>query len=65
MTVLLEMRDDGPGYPPDVLRLERHGVGLYLVQILVDHALGGSLLLANDGGAVTTIRYREEDRNES
>ena len=64
-TVLLEIRDSGPGYPPDVLRLERHGVGLYLVRILVEHALGGSLLLANDGGAVTAIRFRVEERNES
>ncbi len=62
-TVLLEYRDDGPGYPEDVLRLKRHGVGLYLIQILVSHALRGSLALANEGGAVTTIRFEAEERN--
>jgi two-component sensor histidine kinase len=60
-TVLLEYRDDGPGYPADVLRLERRGVGLYLVQNLVRHVLSGSLALANDGGAVTTIRFAAEE----
>jgi two-component sensor histidine kinase len=62
-TVLLEYRDDGPGYPEDVLRLERHGVGLYLIQSLVSHALRGSLALANDGGGVTTIRFHPEENN--
>ncbi len=64
-TLLLEIRDSGPGYPPDVLSLERHGVGLYLVHILVDHALAGSVRLANDDGAVTLIRFRAEERSEA
>jgi PAS domain S-box-containing protein len=59
-TVLLEYKDDGPGYPQDVLRQERRGVGLYLIEILVHHTLNGSLTLANDGGAVTTIRFEAE-----
>jgi two-component sensor histidine kinase len=58
--VLLEYRDDGPGYPEDVLCLERHGVGLYLVQNLVRHVLHGSLALANDSGAVTSLRFTAE-----
>lgn len=59
-TVLLEYKDDGPGYPQDVLQQKRHGVGLYLIEILVHHTLNGSLTLANDGGAVTTIRFEAE-----
>jgi PAS domain S-box-containing protein len=62
-TVFLEYRDDGPGYPEDVLRLERHGVGLYLIRSLVSHALRGSLSLANDGGSVTTIRFQVEEKD--
>ena len=61
--ILLEYRDDGPGYPQDVLCLERHGVGMYLVRNLVGHALRGSLVLANDGGAVTAMRFEAEERS--
>jgi two-component sensor histidine kinase len=57
-TVLLRFRDDGPGYPPEVLTLESHNVGLYLVQSLVGHNLRGELALDNDDGAVTTIRFK-------
>ena len=32
--IVLEFRDDGPGYPDPVLQLEEHNVGLYLVQAL-------------------------------
>jgi two-component sensor histidine kinase len=60
-TVRLEYRDDGPGYPEDVLHLKRRGVGLYLIQNLVDHALGGWLALANDDGAMTTVRFESEE----
>jgi two-component sensor histidine kinase len=56
-TVRLELRDDGPGYPEEVLRLERHGVGFDLVQNIVRSSLGGELSLHNDGGAVAVIRF--------
>jgi GAF domain-containing protein len=56
-TVQLEFRDDGPGYPDKVVRLEAHNVGLYLVQTLVRDGLRGELSLHNDNGAVTTIRF--------
>lgn len=59
--VLLEYRDDGTGYPEDVLCLEQHGIGLYLIQILVRHALNGSLALFNDDGAVTTVRFKAKE----
>lgn len=61
-TVLLEFRDDGPGYPQKVLTLESQStrsVGLYLIQSLVGHNLRGELTLNNDGGAVTTIRFKQ------
>lgn len=55
--VLLEFRDDGPGFPEEVLRLERHSVGWELIQTLVRHGLRGEITLHNDQGAVTTIHF--------
>jgi two-component sensor histidine kinase len=59
-TILLEFRDDGPGYPEEVLRLERPRVGLYLIQTMVRDDLRGELALRNDRGAVTTIRFKKD-----
>jgi len=56
-TVHFEFHDDGPGYPDDVLQLERHNVGLYLIQTLVQSGLQGELKLYNDNGAVTAIDF--------
>jgi len=58
--VLLEFRDDGMGYPEDVLHLERHSVGLDLVQNIVRKSLRGELSLHNDHGAVTTMHIKAE-----
>jgi GAF domain-containing protein len=58
-TVLFEFRDDGPGYPKEVLQLERHNVGFYLIQRIVYKTLRGELALHNDRGAVTTIRFKK------
>ena len=55
--VLLEFRDDGPGFPEEVLRLERHSVGWELILTLVRHGLRGDISLHNDQGAVTTIHF--------
>lgn len=56
--VLLEYRDDGPGYPEQVLQLERHNVGLYLIQTIVRDDLQGELALYNEAGAVTRLRFK-------
>jgi two-component sensor histidine kinase len=55
--ILLEFRDDGPGYPEEVLRLEQYNVGWELIQTLVQQGLQGQVTLHNDNGAVTTIRF--------
>jgi PAS domain S-box-containing protein len=60
-TVRLEFRDDGPGYPEEVLGLERNGVGFDLVQNIVRSNLGGELSLHNDGGAVAVIRFAAQE----
>jgi len=56
-TVAFEFRDDGPGYPEEVLRLERYNVGFDLIQNIVHKSLHGELSLHNDGGAVAVIRF--------
>ena len=55
--IVLEVRDDGPGYPEDVLQLERHAVGFDLIQNLARQSLHGELSLHNDEGAVAAIRF--------
>jgi two-component sensor histidine kinase/HAMP domain-containing protein len=57
--VVLTYRDHGPGFPGPVVELTpaAAGTGLQLVRGIVETSLGGSLGLANDGGAVTTIRF--------
>jgi two-component sensor histidine kinase len=54
----LRYQDDGPGYPPEVLRLERYNVGLYLVRALVRDDLRGDLVFGNDQGAVANIYFK-------
>jgi PAS domain S-box-containing protein len=56
-TVLLEYRDDGPGFPEAVLRQEQHNVGLFLLQTIVGQDLGGTLALQNAEGALSAIRF--------
>lgn len=51
----IEYRDNGDGYPVDVLRQEQQGVGLYLVRRIVERTLRGKLATFNDNGAVTQI----------
>ena len=64
-TVQLEFRDDGPGYPDEVLQLERYNVGIDLVQNIVRQSLHGELSLRNDPGAVTLIRFKVNGREAS
>ncbi len=55
--VTLTYHNDGPDYPHDVVRLERHSVGLDIVQRIVRQNLRGELALRNDGGPVTEIVF--------
>jgi two-component sensor histidine kinase len=63
--ICLEYRDDGPGYPEEMLRLERYNVGLNLLQTLVTHSLRGTLTLTNDGGAVASMRIKVEEKEQT
>jgi two-component sensor histidine kinase len=60
--VRLRFRNDGPGFPDEVLRLESHDVGLYLIGQMT-LGLPGELTLSNDGGAVTIIVFEPETRS--
>lgn len=55
--VAIEFRDDGPGYPADVVEGGRTSVGLYLVRNIVTYDLGGTVELSASPGAVTTIAF--------
>ncbi len=55
-----EFRDDGPGYPEEVLALERRNVGFDLIHNIVRKGLRGTLTLHNDGGAVAVIRFEAQ-----
>jgi PAS domain S-box-containing protein len=60
--VLLRFRDDGPGYPEELLKgdFSRTGVGFDLINGIVRKNLRGRLELENDNGAVTTIAFRKD-----
>ena len=58
--ISIEFRDDGTGYPKDVLRLERHSIGWELIQSIVCYGMRGDVALHNDRGAVTMIRFISE-----
>ncbi|MGC9357540.1 MAG: PAS domain S-box protein, partial [Anaerolineae bacterium] len=63
-TITLCYRNDGPGYAEDVLSLKRHNAGLDIVKRTVRKNLRGELILRNDGGAVTEIRFKNNLHDE-
>jgi PAS domain S-box-containing protein len=56
--LLLTYKDDGTGWPADVLAGEREGVGLRLIRGTLRGLPKGSFNLSNDGGAVATCRFK-------
>ena len=57
-SICIEFRDDGPGYPSQVLDLEEYNTGLYLVNSLIRQDLAGQINFANNRGAVAIIRFK-------
>ena len=54
--ICMVFRDNGPGFPEEVLRGGRSSVGISVVQMMAEHDLHGSVDLLNDSGAVVRIR---------
>jgi two-component sensor histidine kinase len=63
--IVIEYRDDGPGYPPEVLRFEGIKTGLVLLRDWVANTLQGSLNLFSDNGAVAVMSIRAEERHKT
>jgi two-component sensor histidine kinase len=61
--IRLRYRDNGPGFPPEVLAKERSNIGLKLVHDLVKHSLNGSMVLTNDHGAAATLHIALEEES--
>jgi two-component sensor histidine kinase len=57
-SMYIQYRDDGPGWPKDVMRFEHHRTGIYMLQKIVRKDLDGKLDLYNEDGAVAEIRCK-------
>lgn len=53
----LEFRDDGPGWPQDILGGTRSGIGMRLIRLTIASPLRGQLDIFNDSGAVAVIQF--------
>lgn len=62
--ITLVYRDDGPGYPDDVLQLTQQNLGLYLIQTLVRSGMRGKFELLNENGAVAIVEFQAADQDE-
>jgi len=59
--IVFEFRDDGCGYPEDVLKQKRSNIGFELIGNIVRRGLKGEITLSNKQGAITTIRFKPGD----
>lgn len=57
--ITLRVRDDGEGLPAGFDLAQDMGLGLQIVQTLVDHDLRGEFSLSSDHGTVATITFPE------
>lgn len=55
--ITLSYRDDGPGWPQEVLHGEYANIGLRLIRMTAASPLRGNLQLYNDEGAVTVLTF--------
>lgn len=60
-TYILQVRDDGVGFPPHLDFRQASSLGLRIVNILAEQ-LGGAISLHNDAGAVFTLRLPAEEK---
>jgi two-component sensor histidine kinase len=64
--VQIVFRDDGPGYPQDMIEKDfsRASIGFDLILGIVTESLRGNVRLDNDHGAVTTVTFKIEEVEE-
>lgn len=64
--VAIRYRDNGSGYPAEFIAgdFSHANVGMDLVRGIVEESLGGSLILTNDGGAVTVVKIKPETQED-
>ena len=53
----INYNDNGSGFPGEVLRMEKSGLGIDIIRNMVSKNLQGELTMLNDGGAVTEITF--------
>jgi len=58
--IRFEFRDNGPGYPPEILqrKAQHYSVGFGLIEGIVQSSLRGKLSIYNDNGAVSVIQFK-------
>jgi two-component system, sensor histidine kinase PdtaS len=59
-TIRLRYHDDGPIQDEGIANRENHGVGLYLVHNIVQHALGGSVTMKQAEGLEVMLTFKRE-----
>ena len=57
--IKLAFKDDGPGFPPNVLKgnFKSTKIGFGLIQGIIQHSLNGKIKLYNDNGAVIEMQF--------
>lgn len=60
-TISINYRDNGSGFPGEVLRMEKSGLGIDIIRNMVSKNLQGELTMANDAGAITEITFTENE----
>jgi len=60
--ISIKYSDNGPGFPEEVIRMERSGLGIDIIGNMVSKNLQGDLSMRNDTGAITEISFTENER---
>lgn len=59
--ISINYRDNGSGFPDEVIRMERSGLGIDIIKNMILKNLQGELTMLNDTGAVTEITFTGEN----
>jgi two-component sensor histidine kinase len=62
--IIINYKDNGPGFPDEVLRMEKSGLGIDIVKNMVSKNLQGELTMLNNAGASTEITFTEIEKVE-